>query len=30
MEEGPLSPATLAGCDQVWSEVRGVAPQYNR
>jgi aryl-alcohol dehydrogenase-like predicted oxidoreductase len=30
LEDGPLSPTAVAVCDQVWSEVRGVAPQYNR
>jgi 1-deoxyxylulose-5-phosphate synthase len=30
VEEGPLTPDTVAACDRVWSRIRGVAPQYNR
>jgi aryl-alcohol dehydrogenase-like predicted oxidoreductase len=30
MEEGPLSADTIAACDQVWTKIRGVSPQYNR
>lgn len=28
--EGPLSPETLAACDQVWNDLRGPIPFYNR
>jgi aryl-alcohol dehydrogenase-like predicted oxidoreductase len=30
LDDGPLSPDVLAACDEVWAEIRGVAPQYNR
>src|SRR5579862_5289069 len=30
MEEGPLNAETVAACDRVWAQVRGVSPQYNR
>ncbi|MEX2261589.1 MAG: aldo/keto reductase [Bryobacteraceae bacterium] len=30
LEEGPLPPEYLATADRVWSQVRGVTPQYNR
>jgi len=30
MEEGPLPEETLRACDQVWAQLRGVTPQYNR
>jgi aryl-alcohol dehydrogenase-like predicted oxidoreductase len=30
MEEGALKADTVAACDRVWSQVRGVSPQYNR
>ncbi len=30
MEEGPLDGATVEACDRVWSQVRGITPQYNR
>jgi aryl-alcohol dehydrogenase-like predicted oxidoreductase len=30
MEEGALDAETVAACDRVWSQVRGVSPQYNR
>ena len=30
MEQGPLDSETVAACDRVWSQVRGVSPQYNR
>jgi 1-deoxyxylulose-5-phosphate synthase len=30
MEDGPLSADTVSACDQVWSKIRGVSPQYNR
>jgi aryl-alcohol dehydrogenase-like predicted oxidoreductase len=29
-EEGALDSETVAACDRVWSQVRGVSPQYNR
>ncbi len=29
-EEGPLDPATLEKCEQVWAGLRGVTPKYNR
>lgn len=30
MGEGALDAETVAACDRVWSQVRGVSPQYNR
>jgi aryl-alcohol dehydrogenase-like predicted oxidoreductase len=30
MEEGPLPSDAAAACDEVWSRLRGVTPQYNR
>jgi aryl-alcohol dehydrogenase-like predicted oxidoreductase len=30
MEDGPLGADTVAACDQVWTKIRGVSPQYNR
>ena len=30
MDEGPLDAEAVAACDRVWSQVRGVSPQYNR
>jgi aryl-alcohol dehydrogenase (NADP+) len=30
MEDGPLEPATLEACNQVWQALRGVTPSYNR
>ncbi len=30
MEDGPLSPETLAACDAAWNKLRGVTPKYNR
>jgi aryl-alcohol dehydrogenase-like predicted oxidoreductase len=30
MSEGPLSAETLAACDRVWENLRGVTPKYNR
>jgi 1-deoxyxylulose-5-phosphate synthase len=29
-EAGPLEPAILARCDEVWRRLRGVTPKYNR
>jgi aryl-alcohol dehydrogenase-like predicted oxidoreductase len=29
-QDGPLSPETLAVCDEVWEQLRGVTPKYNR
>lgn len=29
-ERGPLPDETLAACDRVWQNLRGVAPKYNR
>jgi aflatoxin B1 aldehyde reductase len=29
-EEGPLDEATLSACDQVWQNLRGPLPVYNR
>jgi aryl-alcohol dehydrogenase-like predicted oxidoreductase len=29
-ERGPLAPETLAALDQVWQNLRGVTPKYNR
>jgi aryl-alcohol dehydrogenase-like predicted oxidoreductase len=30
MEEGPLAADTVAACDNVWANLRGVTPKYNR
>ncbi len=30
MEDGPLTVETVAACDRVWANIRGVSPQYNR
>ena len=30
LEDGALKPETVQACDQVWQELRGVAPKYNR
>jgi len=30
LEDGPLPPETLAVCDRVWNNLRGVTPRYNR
>jgi aryl-alcohol dehydrogenase-like predicted oxidoreductase len=30
LEQGPLSPEAVAACDEVWKELRGVTPVYNR
>ena len=30
LDDGPLSPETLAACDEVWASLRGVSPAYNR
>ncbi len=30
LDDGPLSQSALAVCDEVWSELRGVTPKYNR
>jgi aryl-alcohol dehydrogenase-like predicted oxidoreductase len=30
MNEGPLTAGTVAACDQVWTNLRGVTPRYNR
>ena len=30
LRDGPLTPETLAACDQVWTELRGPTPKYNR
>jgi aryl-alcohol dehydrogenase-like predicted oxidoreductase len=30
LADGGISPQALAACDQVWAELRGRAPQYNR
>jgi aryl-alcohol dehydrogenase-like predicted oxidoreductase len=30
LDDGPLSPETLAACDAVWSKLRGITPKYNR
>jgi len=30
LEDGPLSPETLAACDTVWAKLRGITPKYNR
>jgi aryl-alcohol dehydrogenase-like predicted oxidoreductase len=30
LDDGPLPPEVLALCDQVWADLRGVTPQYNR
>lgn len=29
-EEGPLPEDVLAACDQVWADLRGITPKYNR
>lgn len=28
--DGPLQPATVSGCEEVWQELKGIAPKYNR
>ena len=28
--DGPLSPEAVAQCDEIWNELRGPAPKYNR
>ncbi|MEP6536985.1 MAG: aldo/keto reductase [Bryobacteraceae bacterium] len=30
MQDGPLAPETLKACDEVWQNLRGVTPNYNR
>lgn len=30
LDDPPLSPETLAACDAVWKDLRGITPQYNR
>jgi aryl-alcohol dehydrogenase-like predicted oxidoreductase len=30
LADGPLDPPTLAACDEVWRDLRGVTPKYNR
>jgi aryl-alcohol dehydrogenase-like predicted oxidoreductase len=30
MAQGPLDAATLAACDRVWQNLRGITPKYNR
>jgi aryl-alcohol dehydrogenase-like predicted oxidoreductase len=30
LEDGALQADTVAACDQVWANIRGVSPQYNR
>jgi aryl-alcohol dehydrogenase-like predicted oxidoreductase len=30
LEEGPLAAPLVAACDEIWTTLRGVAPQYNR
>jgi aryl-alcohol dehydrogenase-like predicted oxidoreductase len=30
MEDGPLPAEALAACNEVWTRLRGVSPQYNR
>jgi aryl-alcohol dehydrogenase-like predicted oxidoreductase len=30
LDDGPLSKETLDACDQVWRDLRGVTPKYNR
>jgi 1-deoxyxylulose-5-phosphate synthase len=30
LDDGPLTPDTLAACDEVWRGLRGITPQYNR
>ena len=30
LRDGPLSAATLEACDQVWADLRGPTPKYNR
>jgi 1-deoxyxylulose-5-phosphate synthase len=29
-EDGPLNNETVAACDRVWAQLRGVSPKYNR
>jgi aryl-alcohol dehydrogenase-like predicted oxidoreductase len=29
-EEGPLPPNVVKECDEIWRELRGITPQYNR
>jgi len=29
-EQAPLTPEILSACDEVWNELRGIAPSYNR
>ncbi len=30
LEDGPLTSDTVASCDEVWANLRGVTPKYNR
>lgn len=30
VEQGPLTPEAVTACDEVWKELRGVTPVYNR
>jgi aryl-alcohol dehydrogenase-like predicted oxidoreductase len=30
VEGGPLAPETVSACDQVWKQLRGASPPYNR
>ena len=30
LEQGPLAPETLEGCERIWAKLRGVTPKYNR
>jgi len=30
VDDGPLSPAAVSACDEVWTRLRGATPQYNR
>lgn len=30
LEDGPLNTATVEACDQVWRDLRGITPKYNR
>ena len=30
LDDGPLTPDTLTACDEVWKQLRGITPQYNR
>ncbi|MGH9720601.1 MAG: aldo/keto reductase [Bryobacteraceae bacterium] len=30
LEDGPLTAGTLEACDRIWTELRGITPQYNR